>query len=160
MGHLEDIAYGIVDQPALNATTQQIVLFGRDGMVERYDWTLQEGPQSGKPFAFDDLQQIKEAFIGAHSVDLLFAPINVGGGHIWDITIHIEPFSVTSIIVSFLMKQKLSLAHHHILPFILGLILALFLAREWVRGGGWTGENTLLYFLCVFLVLSSLLAFS
>jgi len=89
MGHLEDISYGLLDQVRLNATTQQIVVFRRDGLVQRFDWTLEEGPQSGQPFAFDDLQQIKETFIGSHSVDIVFAPIDLGGGHVWDINIHI-----------------------------------------------------------------------
>lgn len=40
------------------------------------------------------------------------------------------------------------------------MLLALFLAREYVRRGGWTADNALLYFLCLFLVVASLLAFS
>jgi hypothetical protein len=90
MAHLQDISYGMVDQHALNATNQEITVFRRDGNVEIYNWTLQDGPGKEEPFAFEDVQQIKRTFIDSHSVDLKFAPIDLGAGNVWHINIHIE----------------------------------------------------------------------
>jgi hypothetical protein len=90
MGRLEEISYGMLDQTALNQTVQEITVLRRDGIVNRYEWTLKDGPKADEPFAFDDLQQIKKTFIDAHSVDIKFAPIDLGGDYLWHINIHIE----------------------------------------------------------------------
>jgi hypothetical protein len=59
-----------------------------------------------------------------------------------------------------MMSQQVSLASVHIFPFVLGTLLGLFLLREYIKRKAFLSENFLLYFLCLFLVLTSLLAFS
>ena len=90
MGRLDEISYGMLDQTALNQTMQQIIVLRRDGIVNKYEWTLEDGPKADEPFAFDDLQQIKKTLIDSHSVDIKFAPIDLGGDYLWDINVHIE----------------------------------------------------------------------
>ena len=46
----------MVDQQVLNTTNQEIIVLHRDGIFDRYNWTLQDGPSSQQPFAFDDVQ--------------------------------------------------------------------------------------------------------
>jgi hypothetical protein len=90
MGRLQDISYGMLDQQALNDTLQTIVVLRRDGVAQEFEWTLREGPKADEPFAFEDLQQIKKTFIDSHSVDIKFAPIDLGNDYLWHINIHIE----------------------------------------------------------------------
>ncbi len=58
------------------------------------------------------------------------------------------------------MNQQVSLASIHVLPFSLGVLLGLFLMRQYLKGKTSLVEDFLLYFLCLFLVLTSLLSFS
>lgn len=46
MGRLEEISYGMLDQTSLNETMQEIIVLRRDGIVNKYEWTLKEGPKT------------------------------------------------------------------------------------------------------------------
>jgi hypothetical protein len=62
--------------------------------------------------------------------------------------------------VHLISHQKLSLAKEHILPFIGGLLLGLLVLYEYFKQPERRMENLLYYFLSVFLVATSILAFS
>lgn len=87
-GHLEDLAYGLLDQNSLNATMQHIDVQFRNGTANTYEWTLETGPDAFQPFDISDVQQIKRVFIDAHWVDFRFQPIDLGDGNVWNINFH------------------------------------------------------------------------
>lgn len=58
------------------------------------------------------------------------------------------------------MNQQVSLAKDHVLSMVFGVILALLLARDYLTKQPKFSECFLEYFLCLFLMLTSILAIS
>lgn len=90
MGNLERLTYGMVDQQKVNATLNTIHIYYRNGGVGEFTWTLGEGIPPGQPFSLDSLQEIKATLTQCEGLFFIFKDLDLGSGHIWDITFKVE----------------------------------------------------------------------
>lgn len=129
---MDQFAYGQVDQQALNATGQHLIVEYKNGTVVDYPWNLADGftvPFSDKN---ESILEVKATLLRCQQMRVQFENIDLGNSHIWNILLTVEPFSDSSTVVRLYARQLIDLSEDHYIHFVMGIILGMVVLWEYI----------------------------